>query len=565
VRLVTFSIQRYRSIMKAERLAFRDFTVLVGPNNEGKSNILQGLIACMDALENPTPLRAPLARLRGRDRFGYSWARDYPRTLQNQNADGRTIFNLDFQLTPDEIREFKDTVGSELNGVLPIQLTFGRSNRPNFAVRKQRHSAALTAKRDEISQFVADHLAPQYIPAARTAEVAVGVVNRLVSEQLREAARTNAGYRDALDKIQEVQRPIIEALEATICSTLQQLLPEVRDVSLEISERRPLAPQAEILVDDGTPTALEFKGDGVQSLATLSLLRFASERQARASTFILVVEEPEAHLHSRAIHEIAAVLRATSETQQVIVATHSPLFVNRFDPASNIIVEKSRARPAASVAELREVLGVRTSDALDRAEVALVVEGKHDVTSLTAILAALSTRLREELQNGTLALVPLHGGGNLPYMLSVLSMSLSRVHVFLDDDKAAHEAADLAKKEGLLAPADETFAKFAGVGSAELEDLYDPEVYREALLAAYGVDSRDLATIKLSRGKWSERLHLLFSARGKGWDDGVERAAKAAVAAAVAASPRSALQPIAQPVIEGLIIELERKVARDAA
>lgn len=36
------------------------------------------------------------------------------------------------------------------------------------------------------------------------------------------------------------------------------------------------------------------------------------------------------------------------------MTTHSPLFVNRLELASNIIVRKNRAAPASSVSELRE-------------------------------------------------------------------------------------------------------------------------------------------------------------------------------------------------------------------
>ncbi|MBU2624364.1 MAG: AAA family ATPase [candidate division Zixibacteria bacterium] len=43
MRLKEFSAQNYRSITTAYNLPLSEYTVLVGPNNEGKSNILRAL------------------------------------------------------------------------------------------------------------------------------------------------------------------------------------------------------------------------------------------------------------------------------------------------------------------------------------------------------------------------------------------------------------------------------------------------------------------------------------------------------------------------------------------
>ncbi|MBK8686880.1 MAG: AAA family ATPase [Betaproteobacteria bacterium] len=42
--LVSFSVSNYRSITSAYKLPIRSPTVLIGPNNEGKSNILRALV-----------------------------------------------------------------------------------------------------------------------------------------------------------------------------------------------------------------------------------------------------------------------------------------------------------------------------------------------------------------------------------------------------------------------------------------------------------------------------------------------------------------------------------------
>lgn len=59
MRLVSFALSNFRSITRTERLSLDSFTVLVGPNNEGKSNILLGLVSGMKllSLHDMPPMR----------------------------------------------------------------------------------------------------------------------------------------------------------------------------------------------------------------------------------------------------------------------------------------------------------------------------------------------------------------------------------------------------------------------------------------------------------------------------------------------------------------------------
>ncbi|MGY8689648.1 MAG: AAA family ATPase [Verrucomicrobiales bacterium] len=50
MKLESISVSRYRSISSAKRIRLDQSTVLIGPNNEGKSNILRGLVLAMTVL-----------------------------------------------------------------------------------------------------------------------------------------------------------------------------------------------------------------------------------------------------------------------------------------------------------------------------------------------------------------------------------------------------------------------------------------------------------------------------------------------------------------------------------
>jgi putative ATP-dependent endonuclease of OLD family len=559
MRLRQFSISKFRSITKADKLPIGDFTVLIGPNNEGKTNILEALAMGMNELENPTKSGfrgASRRRFRSNyeraEELRYDWARDYPQDLQDK-ADGRTTMNFDFELTPAEVEEFFDEVGSRFNDALPISLSWGATGRPRFQVRKRGPAQkSLSEKREAIAQFVAARVQLQYVPAVRTGNRVSSIVQRMLAQELAGAAQ-DPEYAEALTRVQELQEPILENLSQSIARQLQAFLPDVSEVSIEHEQDRAVPRGVAIVVDDGVATDLAFKGDGVQSLAALAMMQHYSRETAQAREFILAVEEPEAHLHPRAIHALRETLRETAEKQQVVVTTHSPLLINRLDLGGNIVVTKNQATPATSVQQVREVLGVQVSDNLEAAEVVLVVEGEEDKTSLGALLPILTPALAPALRDGILAIRPLYGAGNIAYRLAQLRDSLAAIHAFLDDDRAGRQAAEAAQEAGLITEADTTMTMCQGSKKgSEFEDLVDVDLYRERFRVDFGVDLDHPWTGRLSRGKWSERMAVVFKANGKPWNKNVAARAKSAISLCVEESPDTALASEAEFLLSAL-------------
>jgi predicted ATPase len=560
MRLKQFSVNKFRSIIKAEKLPIGDFTVLIGPNNEGKSNILEALAIGMNELENPTqrPFRSA-SRRRFRPNYEraeelrYEWERDFPQDLQEKEESGRTTMNFDFELTPKEVEEFYSEVGSRFNEALPISLSWGASGRPRFQVRKRGPAQkALSEKREAIARFVAARVQVQYVPAIRTGGRVSSIVQRMLAQELLGASR-DPEYAEALERVQQLQQPILERLSDSIADRLQSFLPDVREVTIEHEQDRAIPRGVAIVVDDGVATDLAYKGDGVQSLAALAMMQHYSRETAEAREFILAVEEPEAHLHPRAIHALRDTLRETAEKQQVVVTTHSPLLVNRLDLSSNIVVTKNRAAPADSVQQLREVLGVQVSDNLEAAEVVLVVEGEEDARSLRALLPVYTPDLLPALRDGILTIMALHGAGNMPYLLTQLRDSLAATHAFLDDDSAGRNAAQAAQEAGLLTVRDTTMTMCRGAQrGAEFEDLVDDAIYRNEFREHFGVELDHPWTGQLSRGKWSDRMSVVFQANGKRWTKAISGQAKALVAECVEAQPEGALKEDAATLISSL-------------
>jgi len=379
------------------------------------------------------------------------------------------------------------------------------------------------------------------------------------------AAAKDPEYTAALAKVRELRQPVLDALSESVTQKIKNLLPDVQRVEVrrrtEQDDVVAVLGDVEVIVDDGAPTDLTYKGDGVQSLAALAMTQHYSSSTARAREFILAVEEPEAHLHPRAIHALRDALRETASEQQVVITTHSPLFANRLDLSSNIIVRRNKAQPATSVAELREVLGVRTADNLASAELVLLVEGTSDEIALRALLSHRSAGLAKALDDGVLAITSLRGSGNLPYLLRLTQESLAAIHIFLDDDEQGRHAAELAEADPMVTTADITMTRCVGAKQAEFEDLIDPELYRDRLRRDFNVDVRHSWMKQMKRGKWSQRLALVFQACGARWDSSIEMATKIAVAESVAESPTSAILDDRDAVIEALVHALDVKLS----
>jgi len=131
MKLVGFTVENFRSITKAHKLRLDHSTTLLGPNNEGKSNILRALVLSMQILTRYGRFRSARAQ---QTRAGvqrlpthiaarrYRWDRDFPVHLRASKPSGKSVFVLEFNLTKKEVSSFKSELGSDLNGTLPLRI-----------------------------------------------------------------------------------------------------------------------------------------------------------------------------------------------------------------------------------------------------------------------------------------------------------------------------------------------------------------------------------------------------------------------------------------------------------
>lgn len=558
MQLVKFSATNYRSITSAHRIIFANVTVLIGRNNEGKSNMLRALEAAMALLKQIAMTSQHQNRRMHMYNPPYQWQRDFPVQFQHRRTATQTILKLEFLLDENECRQFKAEIGSNINGSLPLEIKIGKDHEPQIRlVKSGKNTTALAAKSAQIARFVANRIHFNYIPAVRTDNTTIELISSLLSQELR-TLESDERYLEALTTIADLQQPILNELATRVHGPLKEFLPSIKSVKLEISEssrRGSLRRDVSVVIDDGTPTLLEYKGDGVKSLAALGLLKSQS---APTGASILAIEEPESHLHPAAIHQVNEIIRSISQTTQVIVTTHNPLFVDRENIKANVIVTDGGATPAKNISAVRDILGIKASDNLIHANYALVVEGEEDSIALRALLPLLSDKIAKALRNNMLIVEPIGGAGNLSYKLSLLRNSLCAVHTLLDDDQAGRDAYQKAEKDCLISAKNCTFIKCNGMTEAEFEDCLDPEVYRDVILSEQGVD---LTSAKF-RGnqKWSQRIRTTFLDQGKHFTDELLKKSKRLVAAAIAKNPKGALNEHKRNSVDAVVSALERMI-----
>ena len=555
MKLSDFSVVNYRSITTARKIKTNNMTVLVGKNNEGKSNILRALTLAMDIMKiySKDPRSLQIA-VRPYLKNHYSWEKDYPISLQEKNPNGWSSIDLNFELDEQDILAIRSMTGIRLSGCIPVRVSTNGAAAKIDIPKRGTAAFADADNKKKIIEYVCFKIDFNFIPAVRTEYDALRVVDSLIEKSL-ETLDTNPDYINAMNKIEELQQGILDGISNQIIEPLQEFLPTVRNVQIHIqNERRRIAMRrnTEIIIDDGTPTPIQQKGDGIKSLTALAILNIPA-RGDRVS--VVAIEEPESHLHPESARQLYDTIMSLSQTHQIVLTTHSPLFVNRTNLKENIIVNDGKATPVKKIKEIRDVLGIHISDNLTNAEHALIVEGEDDKIALEKLLPSMSTKIKRAIQNGTFIIDYIGGAGNLPYKLSFYRNLQCKYHVLLDNDDAGRHAGSEAERQGLLDVRNVTYAICNGSPNAEIEDCYNKAVYENAILNEFGVNI-NVAEFRGNK-KWSDRIAGCFLSQGKLWNDAMEKRVKLVVANEISEEVDTVLNEHKRSSMDALVTSLE--------
>ncbi|RKD95499.1 ATP-dependent nuclease [Halopiger aswanensis] len=446
-----------------------ELAILIGKNNTGKSNLL-------DSFQDYAKIFA--------DERPHRWHRD---NAFNQNTDVPIEFNIEFILEGDEHEAILSELQDEES--LPQEIVKEFLSEGHF--KKIRHSFALQ-ERDIHWEELETNFEEGWIQIAAAenrniryspTECQVLQFERLpnVKYQRKSINRQGIGaifpnpYRrlirnetqtwETIEAFREPQNQQTAGREEDLESNGSNL---VQVVNTLYNNHRPLFNQfreryvsiMEGVTDVSTPyisgnditirihedeKTYDLKDISAGSKEILTLI--AGIVSSQNDTSLLLVEEPELHVHPGAEQEIFELIQDICREAgiQVIVSTHSEVFVNRSEASSIARIERDESTTIRSVSEgdISEELtdlGYNKSGLL-QSNAVVFVEGRSDKRVLTAFCRKLNL---DPDENG-IAFVELEGKENLKrdgrsLVKLLYSFDIPYLFVVDSDDQTPEEA-----------------------------------------------------------------------------------------------------------------------------
>lgn len=528
MRVVRLSIRRYRAFEDAA-IPLSDFTVLTGPNNLGKSTVLRALNTLFGTLQEKSQFIVGKSH--------YDFDNDYPKHYIGRPGPKKpTLLSASFEFSTDDINAAKTSHGLDLPSRLDIKVEY-KTERPSNYARYKVISALDPVQMRTFQEWFGQYFSYVYIPAVRDAPGLRGsLLSRLVEGAISAINQSRKRVRE-LEKFYEDVKNQIAQIEKRLGDELRSYLPSTKSVRFVLDDLDLLSfiSVKDVEIDDGAPTSLKNKGDGVKHLFAMSAMQYIA-RQKYGKNLIFGIEEPESHLHASAVYDLKATLRDLSKTFQVVITTHSPILIQRDEIAANIIVEQINSpqfscsgKPAQNMAAIRESLGIRPQDNMTTAEVVLVVEGLTEELSLPPLLGHIRKELTSAFASGRVRVLSAKSAQNVIATIRALARDAASCVVLLDNDDEGRLAAERIRNSGLVNPADLFLVPNRdGCLDTEYEDLFDSLLYVDTVSKAAGIvltaeefemERQRSGNKKTRMKKWTDVMRKSVNAHGKNWED----------------------------------------------
>lgn len=289
----------------------------------------------------------------------------------------------------------------------------------------------------------------------------------------------------------------------------------------------------------GNPTPLRRAGTGVMQVAyTLARIALARRQVAQKreglDRLLVIIDEPEQHLSSHHQKKYADLLIDLAGQHQIIVTSHSGLFVPRGDEGSIAVLVRASNNGTVPLlphvttpAAIRETLGITLEDTLTFGEVNLLVEGDSEATALPFMLRRLTEAGKASFSMDHVTIIQRDGASKIPaYAHLVASLGLATV-VVVDGDQAGRDAERKMRENPALSGSPILMIPLPeGQRDADFEDLFAVanliEIANEHLRRrnptweVSETDFEDLCreTPYYWKKKWSDRLKGVLQRKG---------------------------------------------------
>lgn len=321
--LAELSIKDFRRLSDAIVKFVPGLNVLIGPNNVGKTAVVDALRALLAGADDPYPRF---------DKEDIHIPKVGPQATEIR-------FEYIFRgLSLDDEADFLHAIRKNSNGETEaiLGVSYGELDKAG-RLRPRRWCG----EHEDVSMTAGmlENLRSVYLQPLRDAELGLRPSRTSQLSRLLQLLSDDAGKTDIAESLQtlddelKTKPPIVatqEAITSRHVSMLGAQLAQTLEVGLSASDFQKLASRLSILVDT---FEIDSNGLGYNNLIYMAVVLSELVKNADASYRSLIVEEPEAHLHPQLQ---AVLLRYLSSMQsaegdnpvQVFVTSHSPNFAS---------------------------------------------------------------------------------------------------------------------------------------------------------------------------------------------------------------------------------------------
>lgn len=494
-------IENFRSLSSIE-FKMENYLVVFGKNNEGKSNILKAIKRHDDIVKKILNFRIYTKKdgiKLNRHNFSnpgmiqnnFKIENDIPIEIKEVKRTTKvTKICLVYKLKDDEVELLNSLLKStsKATNYLEVMITYDRDLRCKVSIRLREGGRALSVLKNMyiILEFLQNNYSIDYIPSVRTENHTVNIIENTISEKLNQLEESDE-YMDAINKINELQREVLNNLSTAITPDMKKYINSIDTVEIISSEKRLrkiIRNNYSIIIDDGKRTDIADKGDGIKSLIALSLLQ---ERNSKNG--LLMIDEPEAHLHSAAIKELESRIKNEANNQQVLIASHHQIFVDRNHISRNIILSSGKIKNKINIRDIRKELGVGLGENLLNAELVIIFEGESDRQFFMNYIQKKDESINKLIRGNKIIIDISRGTKNLESILRFYSSTFCKCMCILDNDDASNKVVKNIIETGILEPKYIYKTPLRDKKETELEDLYDEKFIFDSVDEFFGISN----------------------------------------------------------------------------
>lgn len=478
MKITEFHIRNFRSLRDIQLDGLAELNVLIGKNSAGKSNILEGLSFLFD---NFSPTGGSTGGLND-----HLWF--------NKQVQNPIEFSVKISLEEDDIRELlpgelldymafaNEDVGTlsfsrKVTGLQGIwrtdSLKLGRlplvlDDRPASPAEITKSVSEGTGQPHDAARPIPP-LDPQKIDA----------ICGKVRERVRGRFKLISAVRDVRNPVVPERMTLVEPqlqsqlwnwdqstadVEHDKYEGIESAVARVTNLKLDIAA-------GQVYVKKSKRIPITSEGAGAQSSLNIIFAMSAEPEKG----FIFAIEEPESHSHFEYQKQFFQIIRRFAEGNQTFVSTHSPVFVDRADPARTWLVKLTEnGTTVQRVAEIKPMMaeiGVKPSEVFFSANRIVFVERLSDAIIVKALAKLAGRDLTDVL------VVPVNGmNGGKSQLTAWVGMTSDSIPNYSILDVEAKPEAEQLEREGLIQQNDYHVWKLGAI-----EDYYPPAILREAL------------------------------------------------------------------------------------